>query len=310
MSLVVVALGGNALLRRGEPLTLEAQEANARVACRALAPLAEEHDLVITHGNGPQVGLLALRSEAYDATRPQPLDVLGAESEGMIGYLLERGLRSVMPGRPVAALLTQVSVDADDPAFGRPTKPIGPVYDEDEAHRLADERKWAITRDGEGWRRVVPSPRPRGILELETIRLLVEHGVVPICAGGGGVPVTVGIDGRVAGVDGVIDKDATAALLARQLQADLLVLLTDVDGVMLDHGSPEARVLRRVTPEALRDLELPESSMGPKAAACADFVESTGGRAAIGRLDRAAAVVRGEAGTQVEARPRPNLRPS
>lgn len=309
MSLVVVALGGNALLRRGEPLTLEAQEANARVACRALAPLAEEHDLVITHGNGPQVGLLALRSEAYDATRPQPLDVLGAESEGMIGYLLERGLRSVMPGRPIAALLTQVSVDIDDPAFGRPTKPIGPVYDEDEAHELADARRWAITRDGDGWRRVVPSPRPRGILELETIRLLVEHGVVPICAGGGGVPVTVGVDGRVSGVDGVIDKDATAALLARQLQADLLVLLTDVEGVMIDHGSPEARVLRRVTPDELRGLGLPEGSMGPKAAACADFVAATGGRAAIGCLDQAEAVVRGEAGTQVAASENRELRP-
>lgn len=299
MSLVVVALGGNALLRRGEPLTLEAQEANVRVACRALAELASAHDLVITHGNGPQVGLLALRNEAYDATRPPPLDMLGAETEGMIGYLLERGLRSVLPGRAVAALLTQVSVDPDDPAFGRPTKPIGPVYDEDEAHRLADARGWAITRDGDGWRRVVPSPKPRGILELETIRLLVEHGVVPICAGGGGVPVTVTVDGRVHGVDGVIDKDATAALLARQLQADRLVLLTDVEGVCIDHGTPRARLLRHATPAQLRALRLPAGSMAPKAAACAEFVEATGGRAAIGRLDAAAAVVGGEAGTQV-----------
>lgn len=299
MTLVVAALGGNALLRRGEPQTLEAQEANALRACRALAEMAQDHDLVVTHGNGPQVGLAALRSEA-GGRHPQPLDVLGAETEGMIGYLLERGLRSVLPGRAVAALLTQVEVDPADPAFDEPTKPIGPVYDEATARRYAGERGWSVAPDGDGWRRVVPSPSPRGILELEAIRVLVERSVIPICAGGGGVPVTIDPDGRVHGVEGVVDKDATAALLARQLQADVLLLLTDVEGVLVDYGTPDERLLRRTTAAELRDLQLPAGSMGPKARACAAFVEATGGRAAIGRLGDAAAVARGEAGTQVE----------
>lgn len=299
MTLVVAALGGNALLRRGEPQTLEAQEANALRACHALAELAQDHDLVVTHGNGPQVGLAALRSEA-GGHHPQPLDVLGAETEGLIGYLLERGLRSVLPGRAVAALLTQVEVDRGDPAFHEPTKPIGPVYDEATARRMADERRWSIAPDGEGWRRVVPSPRPRAILELEAIRVLVERSVIPICAGGGGVPVIIDPGGRVHGVEGVVDKDATAALLARQLQADLLLLLTDVEGVLADYGTPDQRLLRHTTPTELRSLGLPAGSMGPKAEACAAFVEATGGRAAIGRLQDAVAVARGEAGTQVE----------
>jgi carbamate kinase len=299
VSLVVAALGGNALMRRDEPQTMAAQEANALSACRALAEVARGHDLVVTHGNGPQVGLLALRSEALDATRPQPLDLLGAESEGLIGYLLERGLRSVLPGRAVAALLTQVEIDPGDPALRTPTKPIGPVYDEARARALARERGWNVARDGRGWRRVVPSPSPRGILELEAIRLLVDHGVIPICAGGGGVPVTVEPDGWVHGVEGVVDKDATAALLGRQLQADVLILLTDVEGVMLDWGTPRARLLGRATPGELRAMGLPSGSMGPKVEACAAFVEATGGRAAIGRLDQAVAVADGTAGTQV-----------
>ncbi len=302
MSLVVAALGGNALLRRGEPMTPEAQEANVVRACAALALVAAEHTLVVTHGNGPQVGLLALREGAgHPTTPPQTLDVLSAETEGMIGYLLERGLRSVLAGRPVAALLTQVEVAADDPAFLKPTKPIGPVYSESEARRLAEARGWTIAPDGDGWRRVVPSPTPLGILEMEAIRILVEHGVIPICAGGGGVPVTVAADGRIWGVEGVVDKDRTAALLARQLQADVLVLLTDVGGLFDQFGTPDARLIERITPERLRAMDLPAGSMGPKAAACARFVEETGRRAAIGRLEDAHAVVRGTAGTQVVA---------
>lgn len=299
MTLVVAALGGNALLRRGEPLTLEVQERNAASAARALAGVARDHDLVVTHGNGPQVGLLALRAEALDPGRPAPLDVLGAESEGMIGYLLERGLRQALPNRAVAALLTQVTVDADDPAFRDPTKPIGPVLARGEAERLARERGWRLAPDGLGWRRVVPSPQPIQIVELEVLRLLVDHGVIPICAGGGGVPVVTEPDGRLRGVDAVVDKDRTAALLARELQADLLVLLTDVAGLFEGFGTPGARVIREITPGALRTLDLPRGSMGPKAEACASFVEATGRPAAIGSLADAAAVVAGKAGTRI-----------
>jgi carbamate kinase len=299
VSLVVVALGGNALLRRGEPVTGAVQERNAFKAARSLAPIARDHALVVTHGNGPQVGMLALRAEAYDPENPVPLDILGAESEGMIGYLLERGLRQELPQTPVAALLTQVTVDADDPAFGRPTKPIGPVLPEAEARRRARDRGWHIAPDGLGWRRVVPSPKPTGILELEVLRILVDHGVLPVCAGGGGVPVALDAHGRLVGVEGVVDKDRTASLLARELQADLLVLLTDVPGIVEGFRTAEARVLRRVTPEQVRALDLPAGSMGPKAEACAAFVEATGRPAAIGPLDQAAAVVGGKAGTWV-----------
>lgn len=300
MTLVVAALGGNALLRRGEEQTLAAQEVNAFAACAALARVAESWDLVLTHGNGPQVGLLALR-EALPGDVRTPLDLLGAETEGMIGYLLERGMRSVLPKRSVAALLTQVLVDPLDPAFDAPTKPIGPVFTAEESQRLARRHGWALGPEGDGWRRVVASPTPRGILELEAIRLLVDRGVIAICAGGGGVPVTVREDGRVVGVEAVVDKDATAALLARQLQADVLVLLTDVDGVYADYGRPEQRRLDRLTPEAAEGLALPAGSMAPKVRACLDFVTATGGRAAIGRLDQALEVVAGSAGTQFSA---------
>jgi carbamate kinase len=301
VSLVVVALGGNALQQRGEPLTLETMERNVVAASPVLASLARDHDLVLTHGNGPQVGMLALRSEAYQPDDPTPLDVLGAESVGLIGYLLVRGLRTALPNRGVVSLLTQVEVDPDDPAFEEPTKPIGPVYDEGRARRLAAERGWQIRPDGDGWRRVVASPVPRGIVELEGIRVLIDHGVIPICAGGGGVPVCVEKGGRVRGVEAVVDKDRTAALLARQLQADLLVLLTDVDGVYRDWGGAAARLVERITPEAALELDLPAGSMGPKVEACASFVAGPGPgrRAAIGSLGDAVAVLEGRAGTQI-----------
>lgn len=299
MSLVVAALGGNALLRRNEPQTLAVQEANAFRACRALAGVAADHDLVVTHGNGPQVGLLAMQNEALDPDERPTLDVLGAVTEGTIGYLLERAMRSELPGRPVAALLTQVEVDPADSAFSRPTKPIGPIVDEAAARRSSGERGWSMAPEGGGWRRVVASPEPRAILELEALRLLVDRGVIAICAGGGGVPVTIASDGRVSGAPAVVDKDATAALLARQLQADVLMLLTDVAGVFDDFGGPSERLIEAATPDELKSLELPEGSMGPKVAACISFVEATGGRAAIGRLDDAAAVAEGSAGTQI-----------
>ncbi len=240
--LVVVALGGNALLRRGQPADVTVQRANVAAAVEAVVELAREHDVVVTHGNGPQVGLLALQGEAYGAVKPYPLDVLGAESEGMIGYLLDQELVNRFAGtRQVATLLTQLIVDTDDPAFRRPEKFIGPVYDRSTADRLAIERGWTIAADGQHWRRVVPSPEPRSIVELGTIKLLVDAGVLVICVGGGGIPVTVDRDGRLSGVEAVVDKDRAAALLAEGLGADALLMLTDVAGVEVGYGSPQAR---------------------------------------------------------------------
>jgi carbamate kinase len=297
---VVAALGGNALLRRGEPAEAGAQRVNVAAAAGPLAELAREHELIVTHGNGPQVGLLALQAEAYPAVRPYPLDLLGAESEGMVGYLLDQELGNRLPERRIATLLTQVVVDRDDPAFARPSKPIGPVYERVEAERLALERGFSVAPDGERWRRVVPSPEPRRIVEIETIRLLVEAGVIVVCAGGGGVPVAADPEGGLSGVEAVIDKDLAAALLASQLEADLLLLLTDVPCVELDWGTPDARLLRAATPELLRALDLAGGSMGPKAEAAARFAEA-GGRAVIANLDAAARALEGSAGTVVEA---------
>ena len=301
---VVAALGGNALLRRGEPLTAENQRANIRVAAQALLPVAEQHDLILTHGNGPQVGLLALQNMAYRPDESYPLDVLDAESEGMIGYLLEQELGNLLPRRRFATLLTRIEVARDDPAFARPTKPIGPVYEREEAERLAAERDWTIAPDGAKWRRVVPSPEPRRILEIEVIRQLVASGVVVICAGGGGIPV-VGGHGGYGGVEAVIDKDLAGALLARSLKADAFLMLTDVEGVYRDWGKPEAELIRRIAPEDLDPAAFAAGSMGPKAAAARRFAETDGGFAAIGQLSDAARMLAGEAGTMVTPAARP-----
>ena len=296
---VVAALGGNALLQRGEPADAPHQRRNVAVAAAALATIAVEHELVVTHGNGPQVGLLALQAEAYAEVAPYPLDVLGAESEGMVGYLIEQGLRNRLPGREAATLLTQVVVEQDDPAFGEPTKPIGPVYEPGEARRLAGERGWRVERDGQVWRRVVASPEPLRVVELSAIRLLVESGTIVICAGGGGVPVIEDCDGRLDGAEAVIDKDLAAALLARQLEADALLLLTDVDAIELDFGTPAARPLGETTPAQLRSLNLPPGSMGPKAEAAARFIEGGGKLASVCSVAHAAEALAGEAGTLV-----------
>jgi carbamate kinase len=293
---IVAALGGNALLRRGEPLEAGLQRANVRKAVAALAPTAKTHRLIVTHGNGPQVGLLALQAAALSGTA-WPLDILGAESEGMIGYLLEQEFRNVLPGRDVATLLTQVVVDPADPAFAQPAKPIGPVYGEDEARRLAAAHGWAIAPDGSGFRRVVPSPEPLRILELATIRVLIEAGVLVVCTGGGGIPVSIS-GNFLSGVEAVIDKDLAAARLAQDVGADLLVLLTDVPGVLRELGRTDS-VIREARPSELRSMQLPAGSMGPKAEAACRFVEQTGGRAAIGALDDASALIAGTAGTQV-----------
>jgi carbamate kinase len=291
---VVAALGGNALLRRGEQPTVEAQRANAWAAVAAVRPVAEACELVVTHGNGPQVGLLALQSEAVVDLPPVPLDVLGAESEGLIGYLLEQALRNALPGRAVATVLTQVVVDADDPAFGAPSKPIGPVYPERRARVLARERGWTIAPDGAWYRRVVPSPEPLEIVELETIRALLEERVLPVCAGGGGIPVTRDARGALRGVEAVVDKDLAAELLARGLAADRLLLLTDVAAVEWE-GKP----LRAVTPGWLRARTFAPGSMGPKVEAACRFVERTRGVAVIGALGEAEAILAGRAGTIV-----------
>jgi carbamate kinase len=300
--LVVVALGGNALLRRGQPADVATQRRNVATAVRAIGELASEHELVMTHGNGPQVGLLALQGEAYHDVKPYPLDVLGAESEGMIGYLLEQELVNELGGRAVATLLTQVIVAGDDPAFAKPTKPIGPGYERLTAERLARERGWSIARDGDRHRRVVASPEPRSIVELSTIRLLVEAGVLVVCVGGGGIPVMVDRDGLLHGVEAVVDKDLAAALLARGLKADALLMLTDVANVEADWGTSDARPLGEVSIAQLRRMTFAAGSMGPKVEAACRFAEATGGLAAIGALQDAAEIIAGERGTRVKAR--------
>lgn len=299
---IVVALGGNALLRRGEPLTADSQRENVRRAAEALAPIAFEHDLVITHGNGPQVGLLALQGDAYKSDEAFPLDVLDAQTEGMIGYLIEQEMTNILAmERRTATLLTQIEVDSDDPAFRDPSKPIGPVYRREEAERLARERGWTVRPDGDRFRRVVPSPSPKRILEIGVIRLLVDQGVIVICAGGGGIPVVRRADGSLLGVEAVIDKDRASALLARELEADALLMLSDVDAVYTEWDSPGARAVRRATPAALSRFVFAAGSMAPKVDSGCAFVEQTGGVAGIGRLEDADAILRGEAGTIIAA---------
>jgi carbamate kinase len=297
--LVVAAIGGNALLRRGERADADTQRANVAIAADALVEIATEHRLVITHGNGPQVGLLALQAEAYEPVRPYPLDVLGAESEGMIGYMLEQALENRLAAARVATLLTQVVVDAADPAFAHPTKPVGPVYERADAVQLAAERGWSIAPDGPSWRRVVPSPEPRRIVELEAIRTLLDAGLTVVCVGGGGVPVTADPAGRLRGVEAVIDKDLAAAMLATELGADALLLLTDVAAIELDWGTPAARPIAAIGADELLGLGLATGSMGPKAEAASRFANGTGGIAAIGALADAPAILCGAAGTRV-----------
>lgn len=297
---VVVALGGNALLRRGEDLDADTQRRNVQKAAEVIAELAQDNELVVTHGNGPQVGLLALQSEAYEEVAPYPLDVLGAESEGMIGYLLEQELRKCLPKREVATLLTQVEVDPQDGAFKNPSKPIGPVHSEARARELAHSRGWAIAPEATGgFRRVVPSPEPRQILEIEAIRLLVAANVLVICAGGGGIPVAKSPLGVLRGVEAVIDKDLASALLATSLGADALLLLTDQPAVFLDWPEPARRPLHSARIEELRALSFDPGSMGPKVEAACRFVEATGGRAGIGALHDAQHILERGAGTSV-----------
>jgi carbamate kinase len=302
---IVIALGGNALLRRSDPMTTEVQRRNVKIAAEAIAPLAAEHSIVVVHGNGPQVGLLSLQAEAYTGAEPYPLDVLDAGTQGMIGYLIQQELRSLLPAQSqVATLLTMIVVDPDDPAFASPTKFVGPVYDKDAADALAARKGWSFRQDGTAWRRVVPSPKPRQILEIQPITWLLERGAVVICAGGGGIPTMYpsSSPGDLAGVEAVIDKDLASELLAENVNADLFLMATDVDGVYLDWGTPQQRRLSQVTPEELAGHAFAAGSMGPKVEAAARFASNTGRRSAIGSLADIAGIVAGSAGTNVVAR--------
>ena len=297
---VVVALGGNALLRRGQKPDADVQERNVATAVAALAPLAAEHELVITHGNGPQVGVLALQSASDPhLTTPYPFDVLGAQTQGMIGYWLLQSMQNALPRRQVAAIINQTLVEANDPAFANPTKFVGEVYDEHEAHRLAAERGWTVKPDGDSWRRVVGSPTPQRVVETRLIRLLLESDAVVVCAGGGGVPVVRNEQGLLEGVEAVVDKDFTSSVLAEALDADALLVLTDVPHVSRDFGTDRAEPILRASAVALRREDFAAGSMGPKVEAVCRFVEVTGNMAGIGRLEDAAAILQGDAGTIV-----------
>ena len=299
--LVVVALGGNALLRRGEPMIAEAQRENVKRAAASLAEIVRAgHRLVVTHGNGPQVGLLALQGAAYKPDEAYPLDVLGAETGGMIGYLIEQELENALDHAvPVVTLLTQIVVDPHDPAFANPTKPVGPVYEEEEALRIADTRGWRIAPDGQHWRRVVASPMPLEIPDMRVIKLLIEGEVIVICTGGGGIPVIRREDGSLMGVEAVVDKDRASALLAEELGADALLLLTDVEAVYRDWGTPQAAAVRTASPDEIERLDLPAGSMGPKVEAAGRFVRAGGTMAGIGRLADAAKILERASGTVI-----------
>ena len=297
---IVIALGGNALLKRGEAATIDVQRRNARRAAESIAGIAAGNELILTHGNGPQIGLLALQA-AQSGGSPVPLDVLNAETDGMIGYLLEQELVNALGECRVATVLTQIEVDTRDPAFRKPTKFIGPLYDAEGSLRIAAERGWEFAQDGAHWRRVVASPEPRGLLEIGAIRLLVQAGLVTICAGGGGIPVTRAQDGRYRGVECVVDKDFSSALLADLLAADCLMLLTDVSAVFTQFGTAAAREIRRVSPAPLASFRFPAGSMGPKVAAACEFVNATGASAVIGALSELDALLAQEAGTRIVA---------
>ncbi len=298
---IVAALGGNALLRRGEAPTRAAQQANIAHAAAALAKLvAAGHRLTLTHGNGPQVGLLALQAEAGPKDAAQPLDSLDAESEGWIGYLLEQELANALPpGTEIATLLTRIEVDANDPAFAVPSKPIGAVFDETTARELTVTRGWAVAPDGTAWRRVVPSPAPAAILNVASIEQLTRAGTLVICAGGGGIPVIRDEAGKWHGAEAVIDKDAAGALLAEQIRADFFLMLTDVDAVYLDYGTERQAALRKTSPRVLQEMDFAAGSMGPKVEAACRFAQNTGNPAAIGRMEDAWAIIDGQVGTLV-----------
>jgi carbamate kinase len=299
--LVVIALGG--ILGRGKPMTADNHRADVRTAARALAPIAAGHQLVIVHGNGPLVDLLALEGAAYAKVEACPLDVLGAESEAMVGYLIEQELGNLLPAeRAFATILTSVEVDAADPAFRSFTTVIGPVYLREEAERLAEARGWVFKPEGDKWRRVVASPEPRRICELRPIKWLLERNTIVIAAGGGGIPTMhePGTDRRLC-VECVIDSDLASGLLARELGADVFVMLTDADALYMDWDKPTRKAIRRASPDALRGRPFAAGAMGPKVDAACRFAQATGKPAAIGALADLQQILAGEAGTTVSA---------
>ena len=296
---IVIALGGNAMLQRGQPLEASIQRDNIRKAAEVIARVAQKHEVILTHGNGPQVGLLALQNAAYDKVSPYPLDVLGAETAGMIGYMMEQELYNQMPGAQIATLVTQTLVDSNDPAFKNPTKFVGPVYSREEAETLAAEKGWDIKQDGEYVRRVVPSPLPSSIVEVDMVKKLSDMGALVICSGGGGVPVRKDEEGKLHGVEAVVDKDLTAALMAEQLGADALVIMTDVPAVCVNFGQPDQKEIHKASIQGIGELNFPAGSMGPKIDSCANFVENGGRFAAIGSLYDVEQIVEGQAGTWI-----------
>ncbi len=294
---VVIALGGNALLRRGERADADVQMANVRIAAKAVAEIAKEHNVVLTHGNGPQVGLLALQADAYKDVTPYPFDVLGAESQGMIGYMVAQCVGNDLPDRQVVNIITQTEVDPNDPAYSDPRKFVGPVYDKETAEKLAAERGWTVAADGKYFRRVVPSPQPKKIVEIDTIRQLVDSGAMVIASGGGGIPVVRNAQGKLEGSEAVIDKDMSASIMAAELDADALLILTDAPSIALDWGTPDQKEIKEVSPEKLQEYNFAKGSMGPKVDAVCRFANTGKGFGAVGRLEDALDILNGKAGT-------------
>lgn len=297
---IVIALGGNALLKRGEPMHYEVQQANVRMACQQIAKVLPGNELIITHGNGPQVGLIALQQNTYPDVPMYPLDAIGAESVGMIGYMIARELTNVVPRSiTVTNVLTQTEIDPNDPAFKHPTKPIGPIYTKEEAERLRQTNGWTMASDNDKFRRVVASPDPQRILGLSALKTLIENGHLVVCCGGGGVPVYFDKEGQLIGAEAVIDKDLASSLLAISVNADLFVIATDVEGVYTDWRKPSQSLIRQIDATSLRKLTFAQGSMAPKIEAACRFVGKTGKTAIIGALDQIEKVIDGKSGTLV-----------
>ena len=300
---IVIALGGNALLKRGEPMTAENQRENVKTACAQIARVYDGNQLIITHGNGPQVGLLALQNNAYKEVPMYPLDVLGAETAGMIGYMIQQELSNTVPSSAsIATVLTQIQVDPKDPAFQKPSKPVGPVYSKEEADKIAAEKGWTMAPDNDKYRRVVASPKPVNIFGLEPLKTLIDHKYIVVCGGGGGIPTWVDDNGKQHGAEAVIDKDLATALLATLIDADLFVIATDVDGAYLDWGKPEQKRIALAAPDAALAFGFASGSMGPKIEAAANFAKATGKDAVIGALADIEQIVAGKAGTRISGK--------
>ncbi|WP_281645231.1 carbamate kinase [Parendozoicomonas sp. Alg238-R29] len=300
--LVVMALGGNAILQRGQPLEAHIQRENIRTAARSIAAVAKHHQVVLTHGNGPQVGLLALMNEAYEEVNNYPLDVLGAQTQGMIGFMFEQELRNEMPGKKICTVSTQTIVDPSDPAFENPDKFVGPVYTYEEAQVIKNANPaWVLKEDGNYFRRVVPSPHPKEILELPSLRHIVASGdITVICGGGGGIPVRRDSEGKLHGVEAVVDKDRASRALAEGIEADGLILLTDVPAVETNYGQPGSRRIKECTPQEFEAFPFAAGSMKPKVESVCHFVRAGGKFGAIGALDSAEDILTGKSGTFVK----------